>query len=201
MYVTGERDAGRPCLGNMRIVGVSGLTLQNAIAGESKSTTGQVIFRARFMTISQVVEITGAKSLFLMLGVRDLEWYSPDRLVDIYGKLIDLIKADHPELRIYIHSVMPTLKLYAETANLDYGSRKEANERLRAYCEENGYTYIELSELVRDEEGFLKFEYSGSDYSFHPNDIAKAIWVRLLRSCARDEYYAGVWTPEEKAND
>ena len=201
MYVTNERANDRPCLGSMRIVGVSGLTLQNALAGETRSTSPQVIFRARFMTISEVVELTQAKRLFLMLGVRDLEWYSPDRLVDLYGKLIAIVKADHPDLRIYVHSVMPTLKLYAETVDLDYPTRRETNEMLRAFCEENGYTYIELSELVQDEEGFLKFEYSGTDYSFHPNDIAKAIWVKLLRSCARDEYYAGIWRPEENAND
>ena len=197
MYGTKERENGRPCLGSMRIVGVSGLTLQNALAGESKSTAGQVIFRARFMTISEVVELTQAKRLFLMMGVRDLEWYSPDRLIDIYDKIISLVKADHPDLRIYVHSIMPTLKLYAETANLDYNTRKVTNEKLRAFCEEKGYTYLELTELVLDEEGFLKFEYSGSDYSFHPNDTAKAIWVKLLRSCARDEYYAGLWNPEE----
>lgn len=201
MYVTNERGNDRPCLGSMRIVGVSGLTLQNAIAGESKDKPGQVLFRSRFMTISEVVEITQAKRLFLMLGVRDLEWYSPERLIDIYDKLITRIKADHPDLIIYIHSIMPTIKFYAESAGLNYKTNKATNEMLRALCEEKGYTYIELADLVRDEDGFLKYEYSGPDYSFHPNDIAKAIWVRLLRSCARDEYYAGIWKPGEKAND
>ena len=96
---------------------------------------------------------------------------------------------------------MPTLKFYAEGVNLTYAGNKKANELLRAFCEENGYTYIELADLVRDEDGFLKYEYSGPDYSFHPNDIAKAIWVRLLRTCARNEYYAGIWKPEEQAQD
>ena len=201
MYVTGERDAGRPCLGNMRIVGVSGLTLQLAVGGESGSMTPQVIFRGRLMTISQVVELTQSKRLFLMLGVRDLEWYTVDRLIDVYGEIISRVKADHPDLRVYVHSIMPTVKYYAEIAHLEYSTNKAANEKLRAYCEENGYTYIELADLVRDKDGFLRYDYSGTDYSFHPNDTAKAIWVRLLRSCARDEYYAGIWSPEETAND
>ncbi len=201
VYVMNERANDRPCLGSMRIVGVSGLTLQKALTGETKDTTGQVLFRSRFMTISEVVEITHAKRLFLMMGVRDLEWYSPERLIDVYNRILSIVKANYPDLKIYIHSIMPTLKFYAEGVNLTYAGNKKANELLRAFCEENGYTYIELADLVRDEDGFLKYEYSGPDYSFHPNDIAKAIWVRLLRTCARDEYYAGIWKPEEQAQD
>ena len=163
---------------------------------EKKETTGQVLFRSRFMTISEVVEITQAKRLFLMIGVRDLEWYSAEKLVSVYDQLISIIKTDHPDLRVYVHSVMPTVKDYARQAHLDYETRKTTNEKLRSLCEEKGYTYLELSDLVCDEEGFLKYEYSGKDYSWHPNDLGKAIWVKLLRSCARDEYYAGIWKPE-----
>ena len=202
MYVTKERASNPSFLGNMRIVGVSGLTLQKALSGETKEYPAEVLFRSRFMTISEVVEITQSKRLFLMMGVRDLEWYSPDRLVDIYGKIISLVKADHPDLKIYVHSIMPTLKSFAMgIENMDYPTQKETNEKLRAFCEENGYTYIELADYVRDEDGFLKYEYSGPDYSFHPNDLAKAIWVKQLRCCARDEYYAGIWKPEGNGND
>lgn len=195
-YVTKERENGRPFLSNLRVIGTSGMTLKKALAAEKKETTGQVLFRSRFMAISEVVEITQAKRLFLMIGVRDLEWYSAEKLVSVYDQLISIIKTDHPDLRVYVHSIMPTVKDYARQAHLNYETRKTTNEKLRSLCEEKGYTYLELSDLVCDEEGFLKYEYSGKDYSWHPNDLGKAIWVKLLRSCARDEYYAGVWKPE-----
>ncbi len=201
MYAASEREKGQPCLGNMRIIGSSGLTLRLALGAERKDTAGKVIFRSRYMTISEIVELTQAKRLFLMMGVRDLEYYSPEKLIDVYSEILSIIKENHPDLRIYVHSIMPTLKSFAETVHQDYATNKRANEMLRAFCEENGYTYLELADLVRDEDGFLKYEYSGRDYSFHPNDIAKAIWVKLLRSCARDEYYAGIWKPEDNAND
>ena len=200
-YVTKERENDRPFLGNMRVIGTSGLTLKKALAGEKSEKDPQILFRSRFRTISEVIELTQATRLFLMIGVRDLEWYSAEKLVEVYGELISVIKANHPDLRIYVHSIMPTVKDYAVTVHLDYETRKETNERLRALCEENGYTYLELSELIRDEDGFLKYEYSGSDYSWHLNDPGKAIWVDLLRSCARDEYYAGIWSPEENTSN
>ena len=200
-YVTGERDKGRPCLGKMRIVGVGGLTLRKALAAEQKKTDGALVFRSRFMTVSEVVEETQAKSLFILVGVRDLESYSSEALIDAYDTFISIIKENHPDLRIYVHSLMPMLKGFSMSVRQTADMNRAANEKLRAFCEEKGYTYLELADLIRDEEGYLKYEYSGTDYSFHPNDIARAIWVRLLRSCARDEYYAGIWKPEETAND
>ncbi len=200
-YAANERDQGRPCLGKMRIVGSSGLSLKVAVLAERKEIPGKVIFRSRYMTISQVVEATQSKRLFLMFGTRDIEWYTAEELIDVYGEIISIVKADHPDLRVYVHSLMPTIKSFALSVNQDYETNKAANEKLRAFCEENGYTYLELADLVRDEEGFLKYEYSAIDYSFHPNDLARAIWVKLLRSCARDEYYAGIWKPEDNTND
>ena len=200
-YVAKERNDGHPCLGSMRIVGTSGFTLKIALAAEKKETHGQVLFRSNGRTISDMVELTGAKSLFLMIGVRDIEYYSAEKMIEVYDELISIIKANHPDLRIYIHSFMPTLKSFAKSVNVTSEMNKAANVLLRAFCEEKGYTYLELADLVRDEEGYLKWEYSWKDYSFHPNDLARAIWVRLLRSCARDEYYAGIWKLEETAND
>lgn len=195
MYVARERENGRPCLGSMRIIGTSGLTLRLALIAERKESRGQVLFRSRFMTISEVAEITQAKRLFLMVGVRDLESYSAEQLIDAYGELISIIQANHPDLRIYVHSLMPMIKNFSLSVHVDYAMSKAANEKLRAFCEEKGYTYLELADLIRDEEGYLKYEYSWKDYSFHPNDIGRAIWVKLLRTCARDEYYAGLWQP------
>ena len=200
-YVTGGRNKNCPCLGKMRIVGVSGLTLRIALAAEQKKTNGALIFRSRFMTVSEVVEATQAKRLFILVGVRDRESYSEDELIAAYDAFISAILENHPDLRIYVHSITPTLKEFAMSVRQTADMNRSVNERLRAFCEEKGYTYLELADLIRDDEGYLKFEYSGKDYSFHPNDTARAIWVKLLRSCARDEYYAGIWKPEEPAND
>lgn len=196
MFVTRERDSQPGYLGNLRIIGTSGMTIRGALAAEQGKRKGQVLYRSQFRTISNVVEITGAKRLLLMIGVRDLEYYTIEELIAAYGELISLIKADHPDLKIYVHSLMPTLKSFAMDVGVSYETHKKANEALKAYCEAQGYTYIELADYVRDEDGFLRYEYSGPDYSFHPNDLAKAIWVTVLRQCARAEYEAGLWQPE-----
>ena len=96
MYAASEREKGQPCLGNMRIIGSSGLTLRLALGAERKDTAGKVIFRSRYMTISEIVELTQAKRLFLMMGVRDLEYYSPEKLIDVYAEILSIIKEKSP---------------------------------------------------------------------------------------------------------
>ncbi len=199
-YVTNERAKKVPCLGNLTLVGASALSLKKALGCEKKERTGELKYRTRYMTISGVVEATEARRLFILLGVNDLRWYSAEELVDVYDQILSIVRANHPDVRIYVHSLMPMLKAYAKSVSLDYETHKAANEKLRAFCEEKGYTYLELADLVRDEEGYLRYEYSAQDYTFHLNSKGKAIWVRLLRECARDEYYQGIWKPEESAS-
>ncbi len=200
-YVTAEKDKGHPCLGNMQLVGASALTLKKALGCEKKERDAELKYRTRYMTVSEVVDAVHAKRLFIMLGTNDIRWYSADELTEVYGELLRLIKDKHPDLRIYIHSVMPMIKKYAQEIGVTVEMGKAANEKLRAFCEENGYTYLELADLVRDDEGYLTYDYSAQDYRFHLNGKGKAFWVRLLRSCARDEYYAGIWSPEEIGNE
>lgn len=201
MYVTKERGMDHLCLGNMQLVGTSALSLKKALGTEKKERTGEIKFRGRYTTASDVVKTLQAKRVFFMLGVNDPRWYSPEELVDVYDQIITIVRTENPGIRVYIHSLMPMIKSYADTVDMTYEINKAANDKLRAYCEENDVTYLELADLVRDENGFLRQDYSAQDNTFHLNSYGKAIWVHLLRSCARDEYNAGIWSPEDAEND
>lgn len=201
MYVTKERSLDHFCLGNMQLVGTSALSLKKALGTEKKERTGEIKFRGRYTTASDVVKTLQAKRVFFMLGVNDPRWYSPEELVDVYDQIITIVRTENPGIRVYIHSLMPMIKSYADTVDMTYEINKAANDKLRAYCEENDVTYLELADLVRDENGFLRQDYSAQDNTFHLNSYGKAIWVHLLRSCARDEYNAGIWSPEDAEND
>lgn len=196
-YVLQERNEGRTCLGHLQLVPASALTLKKALECEQKARGSELKCKGRYMTISEVVTTLEAKRLFIMLGVSDPRWFTPEEMVDTYDQLITLIKAQHPDLEIIIHSIMPMVKDYAGQVNMTYEINKTVNEHMRAYCAEKGITYIELADLVRDEDGFLKYEYSASDYRFHLGKEGKRIWVHCLREYARDAYYAGKWSLEE----
>lgn len=194
-YVQSERYEKRPCLGDMTIVSASALTLKKALECEQKKRVPELKYRGRYMTIAEVVAATETKRLFIDLGVSDLRWYTPEEFIEAYDTLIGIVKESAPEVEIYVNSVVPMIESYAQMVNLTAEQNRDINQRLRAYCEEKGYGYVEMADPVRDENGYLDRTCSASDYRFHLNRKGKALWVRALRETARQAYYDGKWAP------
>lgn len=193
-YVQNERYEKRPCLGDMKIVSASALTLKKAMECEQKLRNRELKYQTRYMTITEVVAATNTNRLFINLGVSDVRWYTPEEFIAAYDTMIEIVKASYPDLEIYIHSIVPMIESYAQSVNVTADMNREINEWLKAYCEEKGYGYIEIADPVRDENGYLARDCSASDYRFHLNKKGKEFWVRSLREAARQAYYDGKWT-------
>lgn len=58
---------------------------------------------------------------------------------------------------------------------------KEFNERLKEFCKENGYNYIDIQSKVTDEKGFTLNEYADGDVHLN-SDIMKFVKRRLKES-------------------
>lgn len=194
-YVQNERYLKHPCLGDMKIVSASALTLKKAMECEQKLRNRELKYRTRYMTICEVVEATETKRLFINLGVSDVRWYTPEQFIEAYDTLIEIVKAQTPDIEIYIHSIVPMIESYAHSVNVTAEQNIEINEYLKDYCNEKGYGYIEIADPVRDENGYLARDCSASDYRFHLNKKGKEFWVRSLREMARQQYYEGKWCP------
>lgn len=194
-YVQNERYLKHPCLGDMKIVSASALTLKKAMECEQKLRNRELKYQTRYMTITEVVEATKTKRLFINLGVSDVRWYTPEEFIQAYDTLIEIVKASYPDIEIYIHSIVPMIESYAKSVNVTAEQNMEINEYLKVYCDEKGYGYIEIADPVRDENGYLARDCSASDYRFHLNKKGKELWVRSLRETARQAYYEGKWTP------
>ncbi len=194
-YVQNERYLKHPCLGDMKIVSASALTLKKALECEQKIRNRELKYRTRYMTICEVVAATEPTRLFINLGVSDVRWYTPEQFIEAYDTLIEIIKAQTPDIEIYIHSIVPMIESYAHSVNVTAEQNIEINEYLKDYCNEKGYGYIEIADPVRDENGYLARDCSASDYRFHLNKKGKEFWVRSLREMARQQYYEGKWCP------
>lgn len=194
-YVQNERYLKHPCLGDMKIVSASALTLKKAMECEQKIRNRELKYRTRYMTICEVIEATETNRLFINLGVSDVRWYTPEQFIEAYDTLIEIVKTSYPDIEIYIHSIVPMIESYAKSVNVTAEQNMEINEWLKAYCEEKGYGYIEIADPVRDENGYLARDCSASDYRFHLNKKGKEFWVRSLREVARQAYYDGKWSP------
>ncbi len=194
-FVQNERYQKHTCLGEMKFASASAFTLKKAMQCEKKQRVGELLFRGKYMTISEVVSSVQASRAFIMVGASDLRWYTVDEFVETYDSILEIVTQNNPETRIYITSIVPMTKEYAGTVSVTAEQNRELNGRLQAYCQENGYGYVEIADYVRDEDGYLDRLFSASDYRFHLNAKGKKLWIHSLREIARQEYYEGKWTP------
>lgn len=139
--------------------------------GISGDVTDGVLYRLDEVTESK------PEKIFIMIGVNDL---ARDRSVDYvlshYEELIDRIKQDSPDTKIYIQSILPVNDDYEQfSSHVDKTPEiKESNRRLQQLAEERGLTYIDLFEDMSVEGDKLNPDYT--EDGLHLNGNGYLVW-------------------------
>lgn len=109
--------------------------------------------------------------VFLLIGTNDLiHDKSVDDIVSNIEEIINKIKDNRPQAEIYVESVYPV------NDNLDEDmvdvrendDIMEINDKIKKYCDDNNYTYIDMYNKLLDDDGNFSEEYT--DDGLHPND-------------------------------
>ena len=101
--------------------------------------------------------------VFILIGTNDLQ---RDKSIDNIKKIVEGIEDNRPQAQIYIESIYPINNTDAEKIDHNMvGKRtnediKEINDKLESYCKEKNITYIDLYNLLVDDEDNLKEEYT-----------------------------------------
>ena len=69
------------------------------------------------------------------------------------------------------------------------------NVLLKGLSETNDFTYIEIAQGLKDDEGYLP-EALAMDKEYHLNNAGVEIWVSELLDFAQSQYEQGLWAPE-----
>lgn len=140
-------------------------------------------YRGEIALTEYCAEKTDSSKVFLMLGMNDIGLYGVDGAADGCRKLVDKIKSHTPDVKIYLQSVTPMLKEF-EYEDLTNANIDKFNEWLKGYCEENGYTYLDINSIVRDSSGALDPVYCSDPdaMGIHFTDEACAMWVDYLKN-------------------
>lgn len=99
--------------------------------------------------------------IFLMTGVNDISHNIPvDSLATAYGKLIDEIREQMPNTKLYVQSCLPVNISFGKYAGM---ADKEdeivgLNAALKGMADEKGYTYIDLWTPFADQDGHMRRE-------------------------------------------
>ena len=108
--------------------------------------------------------------VFLLIGTNDLiHDISVDDIVSNIEKIIDEINSNKPQTQIYVESVYPVNDNLDEDM-VDVRNNDdimEINEKIKKYCEDNGYNYINMYDKLLDDDGNFNEEYT--DDGLHPN--------------------------------
>ena len=121
--------------------------------------------------------------VYIMLGVNELGWVRPDRFQDCYGAVIDRVRADHPEAKVVIQSILPvTAEQEAKGSYVNNGRISLYNELLKELAKEKNCVYMNIAEAVTDTDGCLFAEFSAD--GVHLNRAGCQTWLHYLRTHA-----------------
>lgn len=125
------------------------------------------------------------KRLYILLGAnalaRDGEAEETSFLA-YYGQMLDLIRETlGPDVTIYVQSMTPVRPEYTEKAAGLYKERiQRVNDALAKLAEEKGCPFVNIYDVLADENGDLRQDYSAD--GLHMNASGYSAWVNHLAS-------------------
>ena len=165
-------------LGEAQFLSASSYGVRNAVAGTLK-----LWYRGAEYFPWEVLPLTGAGKVFFLLGANDVGREGGiDAAMDSWTVLYDRLREECPDLRIYIQSQLPVWH-EIRYVGLNNENLLVYNERLKAFCGENGCVYVDVADFFRDEYGGLAERYT-SDYYVHINVEAAQLWIEELKNPA-----------------
>ncbi len=119
--------------------------------------------------------------IYIMLGANGVAFLNFDNIIEWYGTLIDGLQEAHPDAKIYVQSILPiTRGKEKEQENLTNERIRALNEQIFSLAEEKNCFYLNVAEMLADEEGYLPDELSADGMHFGARTYRK--WVDYLLS-------------------
>ena len=136
------------------------------------------------MRLEDSVPLTGAKKLYIMLGMNDLALYGPQGAVDNLVTLLDLILAKTPGIEIFIQSMTPVAKnsTIVSTGGLNNDKVRAYNALLLETALERGWNFVDVASIMFDSQGHLKEKYCSDlgAMGVHFTNAGCEAWVQYL---------------------
>ena len=164
-------------LGEPLFITQSSYSVRNAV-----NSKGVIYFGGKNIPLGRAIADTGAKRLFILLGINDLGVVGVDRSMENWALFLPLLREDNPDIDIYIQSCPPMFGS-SQTPTLNNGMIDEYNARLRDFAAENGCCFVDIAPVFKDENGDLIAALT-EDYYVHFNADGCTLWAEALRDPA-----------------
>ena len=172
-------------LGSAQFVCSQSLGYHNALWDLNTEGAVHPTYKGETVLAETAAQITGAKKVFILLGVNDIGTYGAEDTCEQAAVLAEHILSYSPDVKIYFQSTTPMLD-DKESGWLNNDKICDFNERLQAYCKEKGFGFLDVYHQMCDEYGDLKEEYCGDPdvQGIHFNTEGCRIWADYLKASA-----------------
>lgn len=142
------------------------------------------LFRGQRLKLWEAIPATGKHNVFLSFGLNDID-YGIDTFIQNYRTLINRIQNTGIKARFYVLSITP-MRADMQRSELNNANIMRANAKLRAMCQENGWTYVDVASNLRGADNALLTQYSDGT-NVHLVNAAYTFWDEALKALAARE--------------
>lgn len=182
-------------LGNAKFFTSGSLGAANAlweVSGESVHPS----YQGTKSLVEDCVSLSGAKKVFIMLGMNDIGLYSKEESIENYKELVGNILEKSPDAVIFIQSMTPITA--GSNSSLSNDSIREYNGMLLDMCEEMGWYYLDVASVLYNSDGSLEEAYCSDAESMgmHFTNEGCLKWIDYLKTHAINAEAYPEETPE-----
>ncbi len=133
-----------------------------------------------YTNAEEAIAATGAKKLFIMLGMNDIGRFGVSGSITNWGTLLGLIRSTCPNITIYIQSMTPVWT-GGERGGITNANANSYNAQLKTFAESNGCKFIDVASYMKDSTGGLATAFCSDSYVHLTSEGAKT-WIQVLKA-------------------
>jgi lysophospholipase L1-like esterase len=175
--------AAKETLGDARFLTSVSLSATNALWDVS-SRSVHPRWEGEKMKVENAVPLTGKTKVYLMLGMNDIISVGVDKSVQNFTTLCNKILANAPDVQLYVESVTPRTNQGAKSDNgvLNNKNINLYNRKLAALCQQRGWYFVNVAEVMFDSTGYLNRSYCSdpNGMGMHFANAGCKVWVEYL---------------------
>lgn len=162
-------------LGNVTFLCQGSYSVDHAV-----NDTMLISYQGQDMTLEEALVASGAKKVFIQLGMNDIALHGVDKTLENWGVMLAGIRKAVPEIAVYIQSGTP-IYTAGQIGGLNNQRMDAYNGRLQQFAEENDCFYIDIATDMKDSGNGLQAQYASDNY-VHLTYSACKLWVTILKN-------------------
>ncbi|MFR8002551.1 MAG: GDSL-type esterase/lipase family protein [Hydrogeniiclostridium sp.] len=181
-YTTQQRSSNPGFFGKAQFLTAGSMGSGNALEAPSSDSI-HPLYNGQKMALADAVKASGAKKVYIMLGMNDMAVYGVDGAVSNMETLIEGILEKTPDAQIFVESATPLVaSKNISSHKLNNTNLFSYNQKLSALCKEKGWYFVNVWSTVDDGTGNLKTSYCSDpdDMGIHFTDAGCEAWIEYL---------------------